>query len=164
MSAHALMDFAAAAACSAPKKSAQPWNEPATNAQYVHKRGSLVVPAPSATASLVVQYTVPTGHLATLTHVVLRYEGSPTAPVAGDATQFYFSLRIDSSYMAREFEQVVTPLGSFELPFPLPGGMRLFAKQTVEALVTVPVGSPISTGAGNYAHAFLIGFQWPENQ
>jgi hypothetical protein len=162
MSSSALMDFQAAAACAAPKRSAQPWNDPTSGAQYVHKRGSLVMPAPNNALQLITQYKVPTGQLATLTHVVLMYSGSGFIP--GDATNLYFSLRLDSTYMLQDFEAVVTNLGSFELPFPIPGGVRLRAQQLVEALVTVPAGSPVSTGAGSYAHAFLIGYQWPEAQ
>ena len=151
------------AAMLAPKASAHPSSVPTQNSDYVHRRGALVVPAPNNLNQLVVSYRVPEAFEAVLTHLVFLFTGT-TGPDPGDATQLYYSLRVNGSYMARDFAQVATSLGSLEIPYPVPGGMLLSAGTLIEGLVSVPNASPISTGAGNYAHIHLLGWQWPINQ
>jgi hypothetical protein len=73
-------------------------------------------------------------------------------------------LRLNTAYMARDFAQISTHLGSLDLPYPIPDGLRLSAGTLLQALVTVPAASPIATGAPNRIHAHLLGWQWPENE
>lgn len=160
----ALLKFADDAKCAAPPPSGSPWNNPSINAEFLSKRGSLVCPAPNTTNSIVVDFTIPAGWRAVISEVAFFYTGGLTPPIEGDSTNLYYSVRINTSRLEKDFAVIPTTLGSAQLPFPVPGCLRYSGGTRIQGLVTVPAGSPISTAAPAYVHMFFLGWQWPENQ
>lgn len=159
-----LCDMQEAARALKPKGGGATWREPSANSQYVHRRSSIAVPAPNTTNTAIVNYTCQAGFRSVITHVLLVYIGG-SPPTEGDAAELYYSLRLNSGYFVRDFESITTTLGSLTNgPYPIPDGIRLTAGNFLEALVTVPLGSPIATGAPNRVHAHLLGWEWPENE
>ena len=146
-----------------PQPGGAAWRNPSSNSTYIHRRLSIVVPVPGTTDELIVAYTCPAGFRAVITQLVFLYIGA-VAPVEGDVAQLYYSLRLNSGYFARDFATIDTHLGSLDVPYPIPDGIRLSAGTLIEALVTVPALSPIAVGAPNRVHAHLLGWQWPETE
>lgn len=154
--------MAARAAALAQPVGASPWREVADTAEYTHRRGSIEVPAADGSLNVIVSFSVQPGYAAVLTAVLFNFSGQ-VAPQEGNSADVLYSLRVDSSYFPRDFGSINTSLGSLANgPYPIPGGLRLKAGQTIEGLIQVPVNSPVSTGPGSFAICHLLGWQWPD--
>jgi hypothetical protein len=129
--------------------------------QHIHQRGSLVVPVAGTAATIITTYTVPLGFAALFTDVLLVYIGD-APPIEGDVSQLFYTLQLRGGQNVKDFEQVACTLGSLTNgPYPIRGGIGLVDGALLDALVTVPAGSPVGTGATNRVHAHLIGWEWP---
>lgn len=133
----------------------------AAQAQHFFAHGTITAPAAGNLNQQVVTFTVPDGHTATLKAVTFIYTGGNWTE--GDATGLYFSLRRQpSGNYVRDFEQHPNTLGSYAGgPWPVIGGVPLDAGVTLEGLVSVPGGSGIDTGAGNFVYIALQGTYVP---
>lgn len=141
-----------------------PWRLPAETAEYIFEHDSIETPAADDSYNTIVSFTVQAGYAAIINGLLFNYVGS-SAPVDGNAADLFYSLRVDDSYFPRSFGQISTHLGSLDNgPYPVPGFIRLKAGQKIEALVTVPTGSPITTGAGSFVIAHLLGWQWQDRK
>jgi hypothetical protein len=162
MANNSLAILSARAAKLAQPVGATPWRDVAETAEYVHRRGSIVVPPNDGSYNTIVDFTVQAGYEAVLSHLLFVFSGA-TPPQEGDSASIFYAVRIDGGFYARDFQSIDTSLGSLANgPYPIPGGLRLKAGQTVEGLVNVPVTSAISTGPGNFSICHLIGWQWPD--
>jgi len=57
------------------------------------------------------------------------------------------------------FGQINTELGSFQIPFPIPSGIRLTERDTIRIKVTTAAPTPV--GAPNYITGMLLGWYYP---
>lgn len=141
-----------------------PWRLPAETAEYVFEHDAIVTPEADGSYNPIVSFTVQAGYAAVITHLLFNYVGQ-SPPVDGNPADLFYALRVDDSYFPRSFGQITTHLGSLSQgPYPVPGFIRLKAGQKIEALVNVPVDSPITTGEGSFVIAHLLGWQWQDRK
>ena len=132
--------------------------------QRFHAFNSIIAPVAGTSLALITSYVVPAAHLASIVGIMLQYIGTPAPPPEGDATQYFFSVRLNSVQMVPFWSNIPNTLGNFDNgPWPVPGKLNLFASDLVEVLVTVPGGSTIATGSPNRFHAHLLGYYWPNS-
>jgi hypothetical protein len=130
---------------------------------YVHVRNSIECPAAGNQDVEVINYTVPAGFNLVFSHILCFYLGVSNPPdYEGDANQLFYSVMIDNTFFAKQFDQITSSLGSLNNgPYPIPGHMFFEENRLIQGLVTVPALSSIATGEGNRIHFHLIGWQWP---
>lgn len=139
-----------------------PWRLPAETAEYIFEHNSIEVPAADSSLNAICSVKIEPGYAAIISHVLFNYVGN-TAPQDGNAADILYSLRVDDGYFPRSFKSIPYHLGSLDQgPYPVPGYIRLNGGQKLEALVSVPVDSPIGTGVGNFVIAHLLGWQWQD--
>ena len=140
-----------------------PFREYPKTAQYIHERGSLAVPDADGLFHVIVSFTCQPGYAAAVSHLLVNFTGPGAPPVEGDATSLFYALRVNSMYFPRNFGTINSSLGSLSHgPYPVPGAIRLKDGETLEGLGNVPIGSGVGTGAPNFVHCHLIGWQWPD--
>jgi hypothetical protein len=130
------------------------------NFERFHAFGSIVCPGATGVATLVTSVTIPTGNQGKVVGLICFYDGSGN--VEGRASDLFFSLRVNGSQFVRDYQTIPNTLGSLSSgPFPIPRAIKLFGGDLLELLVTVPIASPIATGAPNRMNGHLVGYYWP---
>lgn len=133
---------------------------PPDQRQRFHAFDSIVCPAANTSNTLIVAYTVPEGHQAKVVGLHVGYVGSGF--VEGDEALLFFSIRLNGASFVQDYATIPNTLGSLTSgPWPVPAAIKLFAKDLIEILVTVPLGSTIGTGGTNRVHGHLVGYYWP---
>ena len=141
------------------RKTPYPWLFPPPAGKTVKKIGGIVTPAAGVLLSVVTSYQVPEGHDAVIVGVFHTYVGSGFVQASPGSLLWY--VRVDAAVLP-DFDAMSYDLGAISTPWPVPSGIRLESGQLVEYLVSVPGGSPITTGGNNRNLAGLIGWEWPQ--
>jgi hypothetical protein len=137
-----------------------PGGPPPDQRQRFHVFDSIVAPAANTSNTLVVGYTVPDGHQAKVVGIHVGYVG--TGFVEGDEALLFFSVRLNGTSFVENYAVIPNTLGSLTSgPWPIPAAIKLFAKDLIEILISVPAGSAIGTGGTNRMHGHLLGYYWP---
>lgn len=124
----------------------------------LQKTGSIALPAAgTGLDTLVLDWTVPVNHWATVSHLVAVYNGTGYVPTSGDLT---FRLRLNQ-WWVKDYAAISHPLGSNPRPMKLPGdGFRLRSNQRVRAYVNMAVGAEARLNGGRVLWA-MIGQLYP---
>ncbi len=137
-----------------------PGGPPPDQRQRFHAFSSIVAPAANTSLSQIVSYTVPEGHQAKVVGLHVGYVGSGF--VEGDVALLFFSIRLNGASFVENYASIPNTLGSLTSgPWPVPAAIKLFAKDIIEILVSVPAGSTITTGGTARMHGHLVGYYWP---
>lgn len=145
-----------------------PWVVPPLSAISISARGTSAAPANGTqiilgTAPNLAQFTVPDAMEAAITHIVCVVSGFTFDP---GTTEVVWSVDINRplgatnlGYNPPFFGSINTELGSFQIPFPIPSGIRLNERDTIRIKVTTAAPTPV--GAPNYITGMLIGWYYP---
>src|SRR5208337_1778726 len=140
-----------------------PWVTPPQSATQISRRNTIAAPAYAAQAQIV-SFQVPQAMEAVITHVICKYDGSGFLQGSGSVV---WSIDINrplgaaqQGYNPPDFGSIITQLGDFLIfPFPIPGGIRLYERDTIRFKVTT--AAPVGIGAPNYITAMLLGWYYP---
>lgn len=140
-----------------------PWLFPSVDSRQLFQTGS-AVPGVYGTIQTVLEYRVPVGFQAVVTHVMHAYEGTGFVPGSGDILWNIDVDRQASSFLpngrvVEGFLNIKIPLGSYMIPWPVPAAIRLKALETIRYKAT-PVAT-VALGAGTVFNCAIIGHLWP---
>ena len=137
-----------------------PGGPPPDQRQRFHVFNSIVAPALGTSNALVVSYTVPEGHQAKVVGLHVGYVG--TGFVEGDAALLFFSIRLNGTSFVENYSSIPNTLGSLTSgPWPVPAAIKLYSKDLIEILISVPLASTIGVAGTNRMHGHLVGYYWP---
>lgn len=145
-----------------------PWVVPPQSAIAISARGTSPNPANGTqiilgTAPDVAQFIVPQAMEAVITAIVCAVTGFSFDPGTAEVVWTVDINRplgaTQQGYNPPFFGQINTTLGSFQIPFPIPGGIRLHERDTIRVKVTTAAPTPV--GAPNYITAMLLGWYYP---
>lgn len=137
------------------------WLYPGPNSRHVLARGSVATPDFGGVAT-VVTYTVPEGWRFSLRGVVV--DGSQVSNWIPGSGDMVFNL-IASGAGLRDvdfLQNVLTPLGSAVIPWPILGRLEFESNETLTWEVSTVVN--VGVGAPNFASCFLLGHIYPNNE
>jgi hypothetical protein len=139
-----------------------PWVVPPQSAISISARGSVVAPA-NGTQVQICSFTVPQAMEAVINFIVCKVQGFTFDEGSGQIT---WTVDIDRplgsttvGYNPPFFGSITTELGSLQIPFPIPSGIRLSERLTIRLKVTTT--APVPVGAPNYIIGMLIGWYYP---
>lgn len=136
-----------------------PWlNMPASGEQFNYV-GSIACPPDDGLDYEVAAFLCPPGYEGVLWAVAWGYEG--TGYIEGSGSVLW-RCSVNRRY-PRGFDQVPLQLGRTNL-WQLPAPVRFRANERLLIEVSVPAGSPVATGAGNYVFGTLSGYIWPSRR
>ena len=141
-----------------------PWIYPPPEAIPINRRGS--IPAPGyGVQTLVTSFQVPQAMEAVITHIVFLttdtsfVEGSGTMIGVIDINRPLGAGGAQLGYSPPDFSQILTTLGTLQIPWPVPGGIRLSERDTIRFKVTT--AAPLGIGAPFFISGFFLGWYWP---
>jgi hypothetical protein len=138
------------------------WLYPGPNSRHVLARGSAATPAFNSGGVAVVTYQVPEGYRFSLRAVVV--DGSQVSnwvPGSGDMT---FDLNVISAGARTVdfLQNVLTPLGSAVIPWPILGRLEFESGEQLQWLVST--AQNVGVGAPNFVSCFLLGHTYPDSE
>lgn len=140
-----------------------PWLFPSVDSRHLFRAGSVEVGV-FGTIQEILAYTVPAGFQAVITHVMHAYEGTGFIPGTGS---ILWQIDVDRQAGAAQpsgrvvdgFLNVAIPLGTYEMPWPVQGSIKLKALETIRYKAT-PIDT-IGVGAGTAFNSAIVGHLWP---
>lgn len=136
---------------------AWPWIYPPADHEPYDLTNSIECPVADTQNTQILTFRCPYGYQGVLLGVGHRYIGAGFVEGSGAVI---WSIRIAGRY-PNGYGSILISMGSPEQPRPLFGAVRFYENELLEYLVTIPAGSPIATGAGNYMIGNLAGYTWP---
>lgn len=138
------------------------WLFPGPNSRHVRASGSVLMPDALGSSATVLDYKVPQSMRFALRGIVLASGAPDWVPGSGD---LLFKVMVSGvSPRSVDFlNNVDTPLGSTQSPFPILGRLEFESLSTISVLV-YPIAN-VSVGAdGGYQTAMLVGHIYPNNE
>lgn len=140
-----------------------PWIYPPPEAILINRRNSIAAPG-YGVQTLITSFQVPQAMEAVINAIVFQtndttfVEGSGTMTGVIDINRPLGAGGAQLGYSPPDFSQILTTLGTLQIPWPVPGGIRLSERDTIRFKVLDTAGG---IGAPYFISGFFLGWYWP---
>ena len=143
------------------------WLFPGPNSKHVRASNSVIMPAEYGSDAGIIDYTVPEGMRLSLRGIVFASTSPDWEAGSGDLV-FSLSVTGISSRPVDWLAEVVTPLGTFEQPFPILGRLEFNSLNnlvvSVRPVANVTLSTQEAPRAGGFQSAMLVGHLYPNDE